>query len=439
MMDWEQVRELPLNGRNFVALTLLQPGVSPTESIDTKNKGVLGRVAFSVNGNSASSNLFLIDGASDNDSGSNSTLLINPSIEAISEFKMLRNASGADYGQSSGTVINIVTRSGSNQWHGDLLYFGRNDALNAYEYFAAATAVLARAQGEVLPNGGKDVLRRNDFGYSLGGPIKKDKLFFFLSQEWNIERRGQTRQSCVPTAVERAGNFSTTSCGEPQPTGLVAAGLANPATPYIMNSLSLGGSLIAAQLPLPNLTTPLPGGANWSQSVTAPIDWNQFNVRLDYNLTHSQRLMLRYTKDNWTNNSPNVYTSLWGDDPYPALESNWAQPSSQVVAKWSATIGTRMVNDLEFAYSGNRINITPGGTDPALLDQISAAIPAVWPEKYKTSKVGIPTLWGGLGNYTSYQSLWMIAPWHNSLDIYTVRDDFSKVLGTHTLRFGGLA
>ena len=173
--------------------------------------------------------------------------------------------------------------------------------------------------------------------------------------------------------------------------------------------------------------------------MTAPIDWNQFNVRLDYNLTHSQRLMLRYTKDNWTNNSPNVYTSLWGDDPYPALESNWAQPSSQVVAKWSATIGTRMVNDLEFAYSGNRINITPGGTDPALLDQISAAIPAVWPEKYKTSKVGIPTLWGGLGNYTSYQSLWMIAPWHNSLDIYTVRDDFSKVLGTHTLRFGGLA
>jgi hypothetical protein len=441
VVNGEQVRELPLNGRNFVALALLQPGVSAAENLDTKNKGVIGNISFSVNGNTAGSNLFLIDGASDNDSGSNHTILINPSIEAISEFKMLRNAYGAEYGQSSGAVINIVTRSGSNQWHGDLLYFGRNDALSAYEYFAHATAVLAQAQGEPLPNGGKDVLRRNDFGYSIGGPIKKDKLFFFLSQEWNIERRGQTRQSCVPTAAERAGNFTTTSCGEPQPTGLVAAGLANPSTPYIMTSLSPGGSLIAAELPLPNLTTPLPTGSNWSQSLTTPIDWSQFNVRLDYNLTHSQTLMFRYTHDDWTNNAPNGNSplGLWGDDPYPALESNWATPATQVVAKWSATIGTTMVNDLEFAYSNNRINITAGGTDPGLLAQTTAAIPPIWPEKYKTSNVGIPALWGGLGGYTSNNNLWMIAPWNNALDIYTVRDDFSKVIGRHTLRFGGFA
>ncbi len=219
VVNGEQVQELPLNGRNFVALTLLQPGVSAAECLDTKYKGLLSGVDFSVNGNATTSNLFLVDGANNNDAGSNRTILIYPSIEAISEFKMLRNAYGAEYGQASGAVINIVTRSGSNQWHGDVLYFGRNDALNAYEYFAASTAAQARAQGTTLPNGGKDVLRRNDFGYSLGGPIKKDKLFFFLSQEWNIERRGQTRQSCVPTAAERAGNFTTTTCGEPQPTG----------------------------------------------------------------------------------------------------------------------------------------------------------------------------------------------------------------------------
>ena len=85
-----------------------------------------------------------------------------------------------------------------------------------------------------------------------------------------------------------------------------------------------------------------------------------------------------------------------------------------------------MVNDLEFAHSNNRINITAGGTDPGLLAQTTAAIPPVWPEEYKTSKLGIPTLWGGLGGYTSGNTLWLIAPWHNSLDIYTVRDDFSK-------------
>jgi len=434
-----QVQELPLNGRNFVALTLLQPGVSASNSFDIKYKGVLSGVDFSVNGNAITSNLFLVDGANDNDSGSNRTILIYPSIEAISEFKMLRNSYGAEYGQASGAVINIATRSGSNQWHGDILYFGRNDALNAYEYFAASTAAQARAQGTTLPNGGKDVLRRNDFGYSLGGPIKKDKLFFFLSQEWNIERRGQTRQSCVPTADERAGNFTTTTCGEPQPTGLVAAGLANPNTPNIMKSISPGGRLIAAELPLPNLATALAGGANWSQSVTTPIDWNQFNVRLDYNISHTQTLMFRYTRDNWTNNSPNgnVALGLWGDDPYPVLESNWAQPSRQIVARMTSAIGASMVNDLEFAYSGNRANITAGGTNPGLLAQTTAAIPPIWPEKYKTSKLGIPTLWGGLGAYTSSNSITLIAPWHNSLDIYTVRDDFSKVAGDHTLRFGG--
>ena len=300
----EQVSELPLNGRSFVMLTQLVPVVSAANDLDTKNKGLLSGVDFSVNGNATTSNLFLVDGANDNDIGSNRTILIYPSIEAISVLKMVRNSYGAEYGQASGAIINIVTRSGSNQWHGDVLYFGRNDALNAYEYFAAATEVQARAQGTTLPNGGKDLLRRNDFGYSLGGPIKKDKLFFFLSQEWNIERRGQTRQSCVPTAAERAGDFTNTSCGEPQPTGLVAAGWANPNTPYIMNSISPGGSLLAAELPLPNLANPLPGGANWSESITTPIDWNQFNVRLDYNISHSQTLMFRFTRDNWTNNSP---------------------------------------------------------------------------------------------------------------------------------------
>ena len=436
VVNAEQVQELPLNGRNFTALTLLQPGVSASNGFDSKYKGLLAGVDFSVNGNATTSNLFLVDGANNNDSGSNRNILIYPSIEAISEFKMLRNSYSAEYGQASGAVINIVTRSGSNQWHGDALYFGRNDALNAYEYFAAGTAAQAQTQGTTLPNGGKDVLRRNDFGYSLGGPIKKDKLFFFLSQEWNIERRGQTRQSCVPTAAERAGDFTTTSCGEPQPSGLVAAGLANPNSPYVMNSMSPGGSLIAAELPFPNLASPLASGANWSQSLTSPIDWSQFNVRLDYNLSHSQTLMFRFTRDNSTNNFPNS-NLLWGDDPYPVLESNWAEPSGQVVARLTSVIGTSMVNDLEFAYSDNRINITAGGSNPGLLAQTTTAIPPVWPEKYKTSNLGIPTLWGGLGAYTSFNTIWLIAPWHNSLDIYTVRDGFSKVWGPHTLRFGG--
>jgi hypothetical protein len=95
-----------------------------------------------------------------------------------------------------------------------------------------------------------------------------------------------------------------------------------------------------------------------------------------------------------------------------------------------------MVNDLEFAYSDNRINITPGGTDPGLLQQLTTAIPTSYPTALKTSALGTPTLWGGMGGYTSGNTLWLISPWKNSLDIYTARDDFSKVMGAHTLRFG---
>ena len=111
----EQVRELPLNGRSFVQLTQLQPGDSTTNSYDGENKGLLSGIHFAVNGNSYTSNLFLIDGANNNDTGSNRTILLYPSIEAISEFKMLRNSYGAEYGMAAGAVINIVTKSGTNQ------------------------------------------------------------------------------------------------------------------------------------------------------------------------------------------------------------------------------------------------------------------------------------------------------------------------------------
>src|SRR5215469_10151622 len=436
----DQIRELPLNGRSFVMLTQLQPGVSAADNFDAKNKGLLTGVDFSVNGNATTSNLFLVDGANNNDVGSNRTILIYPSIEAISEFKMLRNSYGPEYGQASGAVINIVTRSGSNQWHGDALYFGRNSALNAEDYFSHAAGVAAEEAGTPLPHNGKNELRRNDYGYSIGGPIKKDKLFVFWSQEWNKEIRGITRQSCVPSQAERNGDFSNPTCGETKPTGLVAAGMANPATPYtfISTQINPAATTLLQWLPLPNLSVPLASGADWSQSLNTPIDWSQWNLRLDYNISHSQTLMFRMTRDSWTNNSPNGGSTLglWGDAIYPALNSNWSQPSRQIIARLTSTIGTSMVNDLEFAYSDNRINITAGGTDPGLLPQLTAAIPTSYPTALKTSKLGTPTLWGGMGGYTSGNTLWLIAPWKNSLDIYTVRDDFSKVIGAQTLRFG---
>src|SRR5215467_2483035 len=196
VVEGHEVRELPLNGRSFVQLTQLMPGVSPDNNFDSKHKGLEAGVDFSVNGNNTTGNLFMVDGVNNNDIGSNRTILIYPSIDAIQEFKILRNSYGPEYGQAMGAIVNIVTRGGTNQFHGGAFYFGRNDALNATDYFNNLNHVP------------KDKLRRNDWGYNAGGPIVKDKLFFFWSQEWNHELRGAARAANVPTPQEKQGDFS---------------------------------------------------------------------------------------------------------------------------------------------------------------------------------------------------------------------------------------
>jgi hypothetical protein len=154
-----QVRELPLNGRNFLQLATLMPGVSAPDFLNVKDKGLLGGSDLSVSGSSVTANLWTVDGANNNDVGSNRTILVYPSTDAIEEFKILRNSYGPEFGQSGGAQINIVTRSGTNVFHGSGFYSGRNDALNAKNYF------LEKA------NQPKEELKRNDFGGTFGGKI----------------------------------------------------------------------------------------------------------------------------------------------------------------------------------------------------------------------------------------------------------------------------
>ena len=183
-----QVSQLPLNGRNFIELTTLMPGTAVGGGFDNKNKGLLAGVDISFSCAPANANQWQVNGANNNDQGSQRTILIYPSVDAIQEFKILRNSYGPEYGGAGGAQINLVTKSGGNQFHGDAYYYGRNDKLNAENFF------LGQQKTQCIPGdpvcGKKNYLRRNDFGYTIGGPIKKDKLFFFWSQEWNRERRG---------------------------------------------------------------------------------------------------------------------------------------------------------------------------------------------------------------------------------------------------------
>lgn len=443
----EQVRELPLNGRNFVQLTQLQPGVAAANNQDTKSKGLFGGVDFSVNGNSAQSNLFLTDGANNNDTGSNRTILLFPSIEAIAEFKTLRNSYGPEYGQAAGAVISIVTRGGSNEFHGSLFYFGRNDALNATEYFASTNGT------------GKNSLRRNDFGFSLGGPLPffnfgeggptfrsgKDRLFFFYSQEFNKEIRGQSRFGSVPTLLERQGNFSQPRfasngqrCSPDAIQNASHPGFANQIIPQA--NLSRAGLALVKLLPLPNVANPN-GCNNWAQSANSPIDFREENLRLDFNANSKNKIFGRYTQDHWSNATPILTGNLWGDDAFPTVESSWAQPSRQAAVKLTTELGSTAINEVQFSYSANRIIVEPGAGGN-LNAELNAAVPGYFPDSVKVNGINRPhpLFWGGIAPYNSSSGsdLWTQAPFKNSLDIYSIRDDFSKVSGNHTLKMGVL-
>jgi hypothetical protein len=433
IVSGEQVRELPLNGRSFVQLTQLQPGVAAANNFDSKSKGLFGGVDFSVNGNSAQSNLFLTDGANNNDTGSNRTILLFPSIEAIAEFKSLRNSYGPEFGQAAGAVISIVTRGGSNEFHGSLFYFGRNDALNAADYFAN------------LNGTGKNSLRRSDFGGSLGGPIVKDRAFFFFSQEWNEEIRGQSRFGSVPTLAERGGDFSNPRFA-PNGQRCSPDPIQNPNHPGFATqiipqaNLSQAGLSVVRLLPEPNVANPS-NCNNWAQSANSPISFRESNVRIDGNINSNNKIFGRYTRDDWSNATPILTGNLWGDDAFPTVESSWTQPSQQVALKLTTILGSNAINEVQFSYSANRINVNPGsGAD--LNAEINASIPGYFPDSEKVNGINRPhpVFWGGIAPYysSSGSDLWTQTPFRNSLDIYSIRDDVSMVMGNHTIKFGGL-
>jgi hypothetical protein len=425
----EQVRELPLNGRNFLQLVTLMPGVSAPDFLNVKDKGLLGGSDLSVSGSGVTSNLWTVDGANNNDVGSNRTILVYPSVEAIEEFKILRNSYGPEFGQSAGAQISIVTRGGTNQFRGSALYFTRNDALNAKNYF------LEQAGRE------KEQLSRHDVGGTFGGPIIKDKLHFFVSAESNREMRGIVRSAFVPTAAERAGDFSGSSipnCSSPTPIDpLTLAPFEGNRIPA--DRLSRGGQTFLQLYPLPN-TTPAAGSCNnWVESLDTPLNWSQGNARFDYTMNASTRLMVRYTQDAWNNNSPSAFgTGLWGDDPFPAVDSNWEQPGRSFVAQLNQTLGDKAVNSLSFSYSGNKIDVSRGGLNAGLNSEINAAIPSLFPDsdRFYGSERGHPVFWGGQGYG---QALWNEAPFHNNQDLFILKDDYSAVFGKHVVKVGGLA
>jgi len=443
-----QVRELPLNGLNFIGLTLLVPGASTQDGFNASTKGVLGGSDIVFSGGQRTGNVFTVDGAPNNDMGSQRTILAYPTLDAISEMKLVTNSYGPEYGQSGGGQVNIVTKSGTNSLHGSVYYFGRNDALNANNWFNTNTVPAIR----------KGELRRNDFGVTVGGPVIKDKLFFFFSQEFNREVDGDLHTGQTPSAAELAGDFTGATTGghltncyfnvnAPQ-LGIFDFPVTDPGGPKgntltnigsTVEGFSPAGQLIAHLYPAANVTptasNPCPN-PDYKQSLNSPVNLWQTFARGDYIINKSTTLMLTYTQEHWVNPAPSIPNGEWGDTGFPAVDSSWSQPSRIAAIRLSRTIGTTAVNDFQFSYSGNRIYITTGGTDPGLSQQIYSALTTNYPISGKTAGAGLapPVFWGPGG----YSTLWNAAPWYNRMDRYTWTDDYSKVAGKHQFKFGAL-
>src|SRR5882724_8683108 len=413
----KQVTELPLNGRNYAQLALMVPGVSPVTqagaggAFGTAGTGLDSHVDMSVNGNQSNANMWTVDGVNNMDVGSNATLLVFPSIDSIQEFRVERNSFSAEYGQAQGAVINLITKGGSNQFHGAGFEFLRSDKLNATDFF------LNRSGQPKAP------LKYNNYGFNFSGPIKKNKIFFFWNEEWRREDRGVVLSAKVPTAAERVGDFSG-ALTDPLPHDPLT-GLAFPGNKIPAAKLSPAGLAILQFFPLPNTT----GATNWVTSLLEPIRTRQDSIRGDINISKKMNLLVKYTNETWTHG--NAAGNFWGDTGFPTISSDWNQPSHSFAVKLATTLSSTAVNEFQFSRAGNDIKIATNKDGVALNEEIGSKFPTVFP---KAPGFGLPLNWGGGG----YPNLWHQAPWQNHEDLFIWKDDFSKVSGPHDLKFGAL-
>jgi outer membrane receptor protein involved in Fe transport len=282
-----EILDLPLDGRNFSQLGILQPGVVPlTPGLLEAGGPARQNQAYAVDGQRPESNNFMIDGA-DNVSAVDGGFVLKPPIDAIAEFKILSHNANAEFGRNTGSTTNIVTRSGSNSLHGAAWEFLRNDAMDSSDYFTRS----------IQP------LKQNQFGATFGGPIVKDKTFFFGYYEGFRNRQGETVPATVPSVSERQGNFaeectdlsgasfdpSTGLCSNPQ------GQLTFFGTPVPFNQMTLFTPIdpIATNV-LPFFPMPNQGANGFIATQTLSENNDQFGVRLDQYLSSVDSLNFRY-------------------------------------------------------------------------------------------------------------------------------------------------
>ena len=387
--DAKATRELPLNGRDWTQLALLQPGVSAIRTQNTLNGSSSNRGSrgfgseVSIGGGRPTQNNYFFDGISQNDytngvPGSSTGLALG--VDAVQEFSVLTNDYNATYGGTSGGVVNAVSRSGTNQVHGDAYEFLRNDKLDARNFF----------------DGQKPPFRRNQFGAAVGGPVKRDKTFFFVNYEGLQQSLTGTTIATVPSAAARAGNLAA---------GKVTV---SPAVvPYL------------ALWPLPN--GPLLRNGDTGQYIftaRSPATENTGMVKVDHTLSPKDSLAFSWSTDNGHTQSPDGLNTIYADN------SLWRNTAS---INETHIFNAQSIN--VFRVGMNRVTAqglaTSPGNNPAASDPSLGILPGR-DAPYLTVP-GITTFTGGNNGLATTNF------WFTNFQFY---DDWSLQRGKHSIKVG---
>jgi hypothetical protein len=454
---------VPLDGRSYTDLLSLQPGVvpsaygaqapgtndrSPSGGPGASGGGGLNSGNQSVNGQREAANGFMVNGALVTE-GKNNGAAVVPNLDSISEFRIITSNFDAEYGNFSGGQINLATKSGTNAFHGSAFEFLRNTALDARNFFD--------------PPGKIGDFKQNQFGGTGGGPIKKDKLFFFADYQGTRQTRGQTVNTVVPSGADRTGNLSDQAATLTGAVGATEVAFANtlsqrlgyavtPSEPYFSgptcaatgpNPCVFPGAIIPKAAWSPVAANVLPfipqgdpvTGAFATSAFPNHLRDDKFGVRVDDN-TRFGMLSAYYFFDDYNENDayPNGGATVPG---FNGLSLGRAQLISLGDSK---TLGSTAVNEFHFSYTRNAANLfTPKGGLGHTLSGLGFTVPGIVNGQFNGGIVptdpkleGIPTI--SFNNFTIGVPSDTVGQFNNT---YQVQDAFSKVFGRHSFRFGG--
>lgn len=366
-----QVSELNLNARSFSNLALLVPGAASLGSgYDPTSFGPNANAAISFNGLPVSIQNWEVDGTNNISQGSGSgTIQTYPSIDSIAEFRVSTQNYSAEFPKAGGAQIEVVTKSGTKEFHGDVFEFVRNDDFDANNWFINRTV---EPNGESAP---QTPLHRNDYGFTLGGPVfipshyntDKEKTFFFVSEEWRKNTQGTVFSSPVPSLLERQGNFSQCDPSSKNYNAVVASGCAVPTmpgttTPFPNDIVPItpdGLALLNALIPLPSN-----GIDTYTAAPSTPYNFREDMFKIDQNFTENFRAFFRYTQDS---NVQDFVPSVFSPSTLPTVQSTLVIPTKSVVLHLIQTIRPNLLNEFIASYSDDTwtVNNSTGYDSPA--------------------------------------------------------------------------